>query len=275
MIEVWEIGSYAAVLLFVVFLRYLHKSSQLDTPDVPKPAKGAFKKPYQVVAGRRLNKRQKTSTQAVKRVMEIKPESPLLSWRRLDEVAQRDCVAPLETPSRTTVRDDDHISTMKLIDSLSDDDDSLDGRKFDQTWYDSHDIYNSERSYLMEPPIDNIAEDNDESVNEKDSDDERRRSYEKWSVTDGEMFLIIGSIIVCQIFVFGIEYHYCFSSESSDTYWDLPDELKPSCRNWYLSLPKSKRKRFGLHKPPIPLQRLSKANHGITFLPLVKGYYSM
>jgi hypothetical protein len=82
----------------------------------------------------------------------------------------------------------------------------------------------------------------------EDCDFERRRSYMKRQVTDGEVMLKIMTYDVCQIFVNGIEYHYIFDGNSSS--WDLPCELD-WIRSWFLRIPKSRRRRFP--EPPTPI----------------------
>ena len=83
----------------------------------------------------------------------------------------------------------------------------------------------------------------------KDTDFDRRRAYLKRSMTDGEVMLEVGDFRICQIFCFGIEYHYiCHQGETA---WDLPPELEQECASWFLSMPPSRRRRLPV--PPTPL----------------------
>ena len=85
----------------------------------------------------------------------------------------------------------------------------------------------------------------------RDADFERRRAYLKRSVTDGEVMMEIGDFRVCQIFVFGIEYHYVSHKKSGVTAWDLPCELEEECSSWFLPIPQSRRRK--MTTPPTPL----------------------
>lgn len=88
--------------------------------------------------------------------------------------------------------------------------------------------------------------------NLKDEDFERRRSYVKKQVTDGEVMMKIATYEICQIFVHGIEYHYVF--DGRETSWDIPKELE-SISNWFLKIPKSRRRRAP-DTPPVPLEHV-------------------
>ena len=85
-----------------------------------------------------------------------------------------------------------------------------------------------------------------------DVDFERRRMYVKKQVTEGEVMMKMSTYDVCQIFVHGIEYHYV--CDGGTTSWDLPQELVDSISDWYLVMPKSRRKKlFPSVDPPLPL----------------------
>jgi hypothetical protein len=85
---------------------------------------------------------------------------------------------------------------------------------------------------------------------EPDPDHERRSTYCKNSVTDGEVMIEIRGYSICQFFIHGIEYHFCLSKAGEDRFWHPPDEIKEDCRLWYLQCPRHIRKKFGLKDPP-------------------------
>lgn len=99
---------------------------------------------------------------------------------------------------------------------------------------------------------------------ERDKDFQRRRSYIKSQITDGEIMARIDGWDVCLIFVFGIEYHYCVKDQI--TQWDIPRPLVKKCQDWFLQLPKRKQRILGLDAPPLPLETTPKVQP--TFQPL-------
>ena len=93
-----------------------------------------------------------------------------------------------------------------------------------------------------------------ESTEVSDSDHERRRNYLKKQITDGEVMIALcgGRFQICQIYVYGIEYHYVHELGKGPT-WELPPEIKDACRSWFLALPKIKQRKFFIETPPDPL----------------------
>ena len=105
-----------------------------------------------------------------------------------------------------------------------------------------------------------------------DMDHERRRKYIKKQVTDGEVMLTVREKFhICQIFVFGIEYHYVYVPGELCA-WELPAEIKTACGQWYLSLPRAKQKKYMMEKPPDPLCHDNHVQSQPSFSPL--GVYS-
>jgi hypothetical protein len=182
--------------------------------------------------------------------------SPDISWR--NEGQPITSIAPVNSSIPAPISTTDYAHAMKLLDSLSDEDDNP---TYDE-WYTM-----SADQYI---PLESESPAIDDS--DSDSDNERRMSYEKWSITDGEMFLSCGNYTVCQIFVFGIEYHYCYQNITKEVTWDLPAELRKDYSRWFLVLPKTKRKRFRLHSPPAPLKRVPKTAQ-VNFHPWVNNSY--
>jgi hypothetical protein len=91
----------------------------------------------------------------------------------------------------------------------------------------------------------------DAFIVKRDTDFERRRNYIKKQVTDGEVMMeFFSTYRVCQIFVYGIEYHYIY--DGNKTSWDLPDNLS-HISDWFLKIPESRKRKFG-SDPPIPLR---------------------
>ena len=121
---------------------------------------------------------------------------------------------------------------------------------------------------------DNYAADTEETLSqdnvkfEKDLDYERRRAYLKRQITDGEIMAEIDGWRLCLLFVHGIEYHYCVKDGVCQ--WELPprEDIANKCKDWYLVLPKSKRKKYGLEVPPAPLEP-DEADHDPSFAPVV------
>lgn len=101
-----------------------------------------------------------------------------------------------------------------------------------------------------------------------DSDHLRRRKYMKHQITDGEVMMTIQEKFqICQVFVFGIEYHYVHVTGKGSV-WELPEEIKSACINWFLALPKAKQKKFCIGPPPDPLCHKKHLHSQPTFAPL-------
>lgn len=103
--------------------------------------------------------------------------------------------------------------------------------------------------YGLDPSFDDYVI--EELVVASDEDFERRRKYLKRSVTDGEVMMEVDTYKVCQIFVYGIEYHYVYDERRGSTSWDYPGDLAESLSEWFLVIPKSRRRK--LPEPPVPL----------------------
>lgn len=101
-----------------------------------------------------------------------------------------------------------------------------------------------------------------------DSDHLRRRQYMKHQITDGEVMMTVRERFqICQVFVFGIEYHYVHVPGKGSV-WELPEEIKSACINWFLALPKAKQKKFCIGPPPDPLCHMKHLHSQPTFAPL-------
>ena len=144
---------------------------------------------------------------------------------------------PAPPPSPASISgSDDYVANLRFLQSL--------------------DVYREEQVYVdnNDAPAEVIAVKTTKSVPLKDEDHERRSSYCKNSITNGEVMIEIGEYSICQFFINGIEYHYCVSLRNKAKFWNLPEEIREECSQWYLECPRHKRKKSGLIEPPLFLE---------------------
>lgn len=242
---------FAVVLTVIVFLRYLQKSSELSATLSISQSNPTKIKVSPSRHPRRSRDRPVREYPRRKENSVSRPKSPELSWRRAHHETKTITTPPVAADVS------EYASTLKLIEALSDDESVLSPSHYESGWL--PDDHQEEEVSSCQVAV------------FKDHDDDRRRAYEKWSVTDGEMFLQLGDCAICLIFVFGIEYHYCYTNGNT-TQWDLPEDLRGKCDGWFLLFPKTKRKRFNLHTPPIPLSRTTRQTN-IVFHPTMTQRY--
>ena len=151
-------------------------------------------------------------------------------WRS-QPIAQSSLPAPPPTP--VDFKTDNYLSNLLTLQKL----------EFNETPFSEECIGDEiatfsieERHHTPIPPI--------------DEDFERRMSYSRNSITEGEVLLTVGDYCIYQFFAFGIEYHACILQSEKKVMWELPEELKGICDDWFLPCSRQRRKKLGIDKGP-------------------------